>query len=300
VIASVLLPTFVLLAVGYAFGKWAKVPSRPLAQLSFWVLSPGLIFESLRTASLTASAAGVVAGFTVVYAFAMFLLSIPLRRWLFPKDPGAQTAVSLVLTFGNCGNLGLPLLLFAYGQPGVDVGVVFLSTQIVLMSTLGVTLATWDGKFRWRTSFTELLRVPWPYAVAAAVVVRGLNVWPPLLARATGLLAQGAIPLFLLLLGIELAWIQPQKVAKPAAVLAGARLLGGGALAWGLALAFGTQGVLRGSLVLEGSVPSAVNAFLLASQYKRGADVAAAALLLSTVLSLGTLSLTLFLLARVG
>ncbi len=299
-VASVLLPTFILLAVGYAFGRWAKVPSRPLAQLSFWVLSPGLIFESLRTAQLPAGTAGVVTAFTTVYVLAMFALSLPLRRWMFPRDPQAQTAASLVLAFGNCGNLGLPLLLFAYGQPGVDVGVVFLSTQIVLMSTLGVTAATWEGTLRWRAALGHLLRVPWPYAVVAAVVVRTLGTWPPLLARASSLLAQGAIPFFLLLLGIELARIRPGKVAKPAVVLALARLVGGSAVAWILAWALPVQGVVRSSLILEGSVPSAVNAFLLASQYERGTDVAAAALLLSTVLSIGTLSLTLFLLSKLG
>lgn len=299
-IGSVLLPTFILVGVGVVLGRFGKVPPRPLAQLSFWVLSPGLIFESLRTARLSAASAGLVAAFTLAYVLGMFLVSLPVRRKLFPSDPAAQAAASLVLTFGNCGNLGLPILLFAYGRPGVDVGVVFLSTQIVLMSTLGVGVATWDGKFRpWR-AVRNLLRVPWPYAVVAAALARLAGDLPSILARASGLLAQGAIPLFLILLGIELAHIRPSRVAKPAVILATLRLLGGGALAWGLAWGFGVQGVTRGSLILEGSVPSAVNAFLLASQYERRSEVAAAALLLATVLSLGTLSLTLFLLGRVG
>jgi hypothetical protein len=67
-------------------------------------------------------------------------------------------------------------------------------------------------------------------------------------------------------------------------------------LAWGLAAAFRVQGILRGSLIVEGSVPTAVNSFLLTLQYERRPDLAAAVLLLSTLLSAGTLSLTLFLL----
>lgn len=43
-----------------------------------------------------------------------------------------------------------------------------------------------------------------------------------------------------------------------------------------------------------------MNAYILAAQYRRRPELAATALLLSTLLSLGTLSLTLFLLARFG
>jgi predicted permease len=297
-IAQVLLPTFVVVGIGWALGRLAGVPSRPLAQAGFWVLSPALIFESLRTAQLPASAAVTVVAFTVVHYLGMFALSLPVGRRLFPSDRGGRAATSLLLSCGNCGNLGLPLLLFAYGQAGVDVGVVFLATNTVLLATLGVAIATWDGPHRWR-AWGSLLRVPWPYAVVGALLARWAG-FPPLLARATDLLAQGAIPLLLLLLGLELAQIRAARVARQAGGLSVLRLVGGGALAWILAWAFRADGIVRGSLIIEGSVPSAVNAFLLASQYDRRPDLAASVLLLSTLLSAGTLSLTLFLLGIAG
>ena len=292
-----LLPVVLLAGVGWAFGRLGRVPSRPLAQVAFWVFSPALIFESLRTADL--SLAGTVVAFSLVHQVAMFALSLGVGVIMFRRDLPARVAASLVLTFGNCGNLGLPLLLFAYGPPGVDVGVVFLATNTVLLSTLGVAVATWNGgRFRWCSVVGNLLRVPWAYAVGAALLVRWTG-FPEVFSRATGLLAGGAIPLFLLLLGLELAHVRLKQVARPALGLALVRLIAGGMLAWALAWGFQTEGVLRGSLVVEGSVPSAVNAFLLASQYDRRPDLAASVLFLSTLLSLGTLSLTLFLL-RVG
>jgi len=298
-IAEVLLPTFIVVGVGWALGRLARVPSRPLAQAGFWILSPALIFESLRTAQLPASVAATVVAFTVAHYLGMFALSIPVRRRLFPGDRGARAATSLLLTFGNCGNLGLPLLLFTYGQAGVDVGVVFLATNTVLLSTLGVAVATWDGRVHWKRAVGNLFRVPWPYAVVGAMLARWAG-FPEVLARATGLLSQGAIPLLLLLLGLELAHVRAAQVARQAGGLSVLRLLGGGALAWALAWASRTHGLLRGSLILEGSVPSAVNAFLLAFQYDRRPDLAASVLLLSTLLSVGTLSLTLFLLGLAG
>lgn len=290
---GVLLPTFLLVAVGWALGRAGRVPSRPLAAVAFWVLSPTLIFEALRTADLGAS--GIVVVFALLHVVGMFFVSHGAGRLLFPGDPDSRAAAALVLTFGNCGNLGLPLLLFAYGPEGVRVGALFLATQTLLLSTLGVGAAAWGrGKV-----LGELARAPWLYAAGAALVARWTGL-PEVVARASGLLAQGAIPLFLLLLGLELAQVREVRELRPALLLAALRLGVGSALAWGLAALLRPEGLLRGSLVLEGSVPSAVNALLLASGYGRRPDLAASVVFLSTLLSAGTLSLTLFLLQTFG
>ena len=299
-VTDVLVPVFIIVGIGWILGHRLRLDPMPLARLTFWVLSPALIFESLRTAQLPAENYGIVVGFVLAHYTGMFLLSLPLRRFLFPDDPGAQAVASLVLVFGNCGNLGLPILLFAYGQPGFDVGVAFLATNTALLTTLGVAIASWQGRGSWKRALGNLLLVPWPYAVVGAIVVRQLGELPSWISRATGLLSDGAIPTLLLLLGLQLARIRPREIARDAVWLSVLRLGLASSLAWGFATLFGTAGVMRGSLILEGSVPTAVNSFLLALQFKRRPDLAAAALLLSTVLSVGTLSLTLSLLGPAG
>ncbi|MGC9530461.1 MAG: AEC family transporter [Candidatus Bipolaricaulaceae bacterium] len=294
--SDVLLPVFSLVAVGWGLGRALQLDPAAVGKLVFWCLSPALIFDALRTAELPVASLGLVAAFVAAHYLAMFLISLPLRRWLFPQDTDAQVATSLVLTFGNCGNLGLPILLFAFGRTGYHVGAAFLATNTALMATLGVAIATWQGQRSLRRPLAALFKVPWGYAVLAAGLARWAGPLPTWLARATGLLADGAIPLLLLLLGLQLARVRPRQVARAATILAVARLGLGGLLAWGLGWAFGVGGVLRGSLVVEGSVPTAVNSFLLAMQYGRRPDLAASALLLSTLLSAGTLTLTLFLL----
>jgi hypothetical protein len=201
-----------------------------------------------------------------------------------------------VLVFGNCGNLGLPILLFAYGQAGMDVGAVFLATNSILFATLGIWIACWEGGSSWRKTAVNFFKLPWPYGLGGVALARWLGGLPIWLTRATGLLSQGAVPVLVLLLGVQLAHVRPRELGGSAATLAVARLFIGAMLAWGLAAAFRVQGILRGSLIVEGSVPTAVNSFLLTLQYERRPDLAAAVLLLSTLLSAGTLSLTLFLL----
>lgn len=293
---EVLVPVFLVMGAGWLVGWRLKLDPAPLARLTFWLLSPALIFHSLVSSELPTSSYGLVAGYVAAHYGGLFLISLPLRKLLFPGQPSAQAAASLALVFGNCGNLGLPILYFAFGQAGVDVGAVFLATNTVLIATLGVLIASWEGAGTWRRAAANLVRVPWPYAVLAALAVRAGMVLPGWLTRGIELLAQGAIPAMLLLLGVQLAWVRPQEVAWGAGWLAGLRLGLASLWAWALAWLFGLEGILRGSLILEGSVPTAVNSFLLASQFGRRPDLVAAALLLSTLLSLGSLSLTLHLL----
>ncbi|MCS7239671.1 MAG: AEC family transporter [Candidatus Bipolaricaulota bacterium] len=299
-ITEVIGPTLLLMGIGYCLGRFGKIPAQPFTAVSFWILSPALIFESLRTAQLPMREAGLVALFVFAHYGLMFLLSLPVGRMLFPTDRNAQRATSLLLTFGNCGNFGLPILVFAYGQGTLDVGVIFLATNTVLLATLGVGIAGWEERPTPGEFLRGILTVPWPYAILLALIAKVTHVWPAVLARASALLSQAAIPIFLLVLGLELSCTNMRNLARPAVLAAWLRLILASALAWGLAYVVPVASMVRKALVVEGSVPSAVNAYILASQYKRRPDFAAAVLLLSTVFALVTISLTLFLLRYGG
>ncbi|NOX44394.1 MAG: AEC family transporter [Caldiserica bacterium] len=293
---EVLIPIFLLVGLGYGAGKILRLDPKPFSTLAFWIFSPALIFESLRTASLSWNEMGVVAAFVSVHYLGVYLLSLPLGALLFRGDRDARAVASLVLTFGNCGNLGLPLLLFALGQRGMEIGAVFLAANTVLLATLGVAIAS--GEARASRAIGAIFRVPWLYAVAAALIARELPAFPLWLSRTTATLREGAIPFFLVLVGLQLAHIDPRRVLKGALGLAAGRLVLAGSLAWTIAILAGLKGTLRDALVLEGSVPSAVNSLILALEFDRRPDLAAAALFLSTVLSAGTLWLTLLGLSR--
>ena len=289
--AEVLVPVFLLMGAGYAVGKLLRLDPAPFTKLAFWCLSPALIFESLRTATLSWKEIGVVAVFVCAHYVGMYLISLPFGRFLFREDRDAQAAASLVLTFGNCANLGFPLLLFSLGEEGLQVGAVFLAVNTVLLATLGVAIAA--GELRPSRAIVAIFKVPWLYAVAAALVVREVPELPLWFSRASTALKDGALPYLLVLLGLQLAKMDIRRILGGAIGLGAGRLVFASLLAWGLTLLIGVQGTLRKALILEGSVPSAVNAFLLAAQFGRRPDLAAAALFLSTALSAGTLWLTL-------
>ena len=67
-------------------------------------------------------------------------------------------------------------------------------------------------------------------------------------------------------------------------------------LGLGLTRLLGIEGLLRVVLVVEAGMPSAVNALILATNYRRNTELAATTVLVSTILSLGTIALPLTLL----
>ncbi|MBU0595672.1 AEC family transporter, partial [Candidatus Bipolaricaulota bacterium] len=94
-------------------------------------------------------------------------------------------------------------------------------------------------------------------------------------------------------LGIQLARIPARRIANEAVWLASWKLLSPPFLAWGLTSALGAGGVLRAVLIVEASMPAAINAMILSMHYRREPELAATVVLLTTTLSLATLTLLL-------
>jgi predicted permease len=139
-----------------------------------------------------------------------------------------------------------------------------------------------------------LFRVPWIYVFAAALLLRTLDAQVPTgVFNAVDLLASSAIPLQLLLLGIQLSRIPVRRLAGEAVCLAGWKLVIPPLLAWGLTALLGVSGLLRSVLILEASMPTAITAMILSMHYRREPDLVATVVFLTTAFSLGTLTVLL-------
>jgi predicted permease len=167
------------------------------------------------------------------------------------------------LLFPNIGNMGLPVCLFAFGETGLALGLTVFLVIFALQMSLGILLAAGRG------NLGGLVRQPvlWATAVAVVLVATGgsLPVW---LDNTTGILGGVTIPLMLITLGVSLARL---KVAewKHSLLFSLVRVLGGFGLAVLVAGWFGLDGVDRGVLILQSSMPVAVFNYLLALRYQR-------------------------------
>src|SRR5688500_3074839 len=147
----------------------------------------------------------------VVMAIVGAFLSLALRL----SRPEAS-ALLLVVMFSNGGNYGLPVVSFAFGEEALSYGTVFFLTGSVLANTVGAFMAA-AGRRNVRTSLASVLKIPALYGIAAALLVlaTGANVPTPIL-RPVTMLSDAALPLMILVLGMQLE--RAQRPTRPGLV----------------------------------------------------------------------------------
>jgi len=139
--------------------------------------------------------------------------------------------------------------------------------------------------------------VPYLYAFLLAVLLRATALELPLsVFRAADLLASAAIPGQLLMLGIQLSRVRFHHFGVDSIILSVIKLMIPPILGWAATSILGITGLLQAVLIAEASMPSAVNALILATHYKRNVELAATTVFVSTLLSLVTITLLLGLL----
>jgi predicted permease len=154
-VLQIVAPVFLLASIGFI---WVKVGLEYriqfVTQLAMTLSLPCLIFVSLMQtridpAALTAlSLASVMAYALISIAFLALvrLLRLPSRTYTAP------------LIFGNTGNLGLPLALFAFGDIGLSYAIIVFAVMALWSYTYGIWLVAGAG------SLGKVLREPLVWA----------------------------------------------------------------------------------------------------------------------------------------
>ncbi len=257
---------------------------RTVARVTFNGFSPCLVFYSLVTVKLNGSELLSLGAFTVITILLMGLLGW-LIGWLLRLSRLDRAALILALMFVNGGNYGLTLLTLRYGDEGVARGVVYFVISTILAYSLGVLIAS-AGRRTVKQALAQLLRVPAVYAVILALVVYSFDLHlPGPLLKGIEIAAGGAIPVMLLVLGMQLADLRQMEGLKLAWLAAGLRLGVAPLLALIVANGLGLVGLGRAAMLLEASMPTAVLVTVLATEYDVRPRLITTIVVLSTLLS---------------
>ncbi len=289
-IISSVIPVFAIVAIGFGAGKILPLDLPTISRLSIYVLFPALITESMyRTPLSLDHAAGIIAGCIVTY-FLMFIIALVLGRQLgLPVE--VQKSLVLTTTMPNCGNMGLSIVLFAFGETGLDRGIVYLLiTNILLFSTMPAFLK--GGDFRTGVSSTVKMPLLWAIPIGFSLRLFGESL-PLKLDAGLHILAQAAIPVAMLILGIEIsrsAW----SINLYEATASLLRLLGGAAIAYIVGKVLNLATLDLQVLVLQSAMPAAIVTFLIANEYGGDPPRTVRVVVGSTLLSFLTLPLVLW------
>jgi len=293
ILLNVILPVFLVGGSGYLVGRSVRSEPLVLMRIIFYLLAPALIFRSIYTSEISMDSAISIVAFAFLIQIAMLALSRVIgraRHW----DPDSQAAGSLVLLFANCGNYGLPVMLFAFGEQGFAFGVIYVMMSTMMQATVGISVATWKEGAKWNQGLLRILRYPHLYAFLVAVLLRTLSAQiPQSVFLAIDLLAQAAIPGQLLMLGIQLSRVRLHHFGVDSILLSCVKLVVPPLLGWAITSMMGITGLLQAVLIVQASTPSAVNSLILATQFRRNPELAATVVFVSTVLSLVTITILL-------
>ena len=294
---NAVLPTFFLIGLGAAVDKrFPDLHLETLSRLSVWLLIPALIVNALATTSVDLrSAAGLVLAY-LLYLVILTAVTVLSSRGLSPKEARGVLVTTL---FGNTGNMGLPITLFAYGQAGLERAVILLVVSLSLMFVAGPTLLAGSAD-RLGKRFRETLKLPPIWATLVGVALSGLSTVLPLsLERSISLLGGAAIPIMLLSLGIQMRRSWTWDLGESALRTSLLRLTVGLGVAYGVARLIGLSSLDTNVLVLSGAMPAAVTMFVVAVEVGGDYQGVARSVVATTIGSLFAIMLVLFLLPAV-
>jgi hypothetical protein len=291
---NVLVPVFALVGLGSFAGSRLQLDARTLSRLAYFVLIPAYVFDVLSTARIGAELAGRMAAYAIVVHLLCAGAGYGVARAL-ARPPEMVAAYMVIAVFGNVGNFGIPILQFRF--PGDEQAVVTGTVYFIAISStafaVSVAAANWHRGSALR-AVLAVVKTPALIAVLPALLVNALGVsLPPVLVRPVELLAAGMIPIMLVALGVQLAGTGLPRLSLDMAAASGVRLVVGPALAFALAGLFALDGLERSAGILQAAMPTAVLASIIAIENDLLPGFVVAAVLVSTVASMVTLTVVL-------
>lgn len=286
-ILGIILPVFIIIALGYGYaclrGDAVRSDMTAVNRVSMDVLCPLLVFTALaaKDFDLAHNSMLILAG--ALISLGSGLLAWPIARWL------GYDVRSFVppMMYNNCGNMGLPLAILAFGTSSLGSAVaLFMACNLVYFSVGIKIIESGRAKNGVRSSPWKFLANPMMIAMIVGMAFAIVQVsLPAPLFIALKMLGDACIPLMLFALGVRMIDVSLKSwsiglvgaIVCPVAGLAVALLLDQ------LITLTAEQ---RGQMFLFASLPPAVFCFMVAEQYKQEPDKVASIVLLGNLAAL--------------
>jgi malate permease and related proteins len=287
-ILEIVLPVLSIILLGYVLGRMWKPDMRVMNRFNLDVFGPFLVLAYLSDKSIDLISLWPLSVAAVLIVLGSGVIAYPFAKFG-KQDP--RTFVPPMM-FNNCGNMGLPLALFAFGAPGVAGMVALFTTSNLLHFTVGQFIVNKHADMR------LMLKSPmiWATVIGASLGLSGVHL-PDAVHVPIKLVGDCTIPLMLLSLGVRMNDVHWKDFS---ASLVGAAIC---PLA-GLLVAALIVGLLPmskaqiGLVFLFGSLPPAVLNFLVADYYRQEPAKVASIVLVGNVASIVFVPLGLWLALR--
>lgn len=280
---NTIVPVFAVSGFGYVFARKhsSRVDMDFVNRANVSLFCPALVFSAMLAHPLDMATGWplVVAGIAIVLLPGLLLRAVIPSKGMHPR------AFLLTGMFRNTGNMGIPLMLLAYGDEQLGAVIVLFVLSNLLHFSVGIRLLAGKGAgLAWLGNANV-----WA-AVLGALLAPQAKQLPEFLVTTLQMLGQVSIPLMLFSLGVRMAQSRIARLGLALRInllylLAG--LLTATFLVWLLPL----QPQWIALILLSGALPPAVLNYLLSEQYGLDSEVVASVVLLGNLLAVVTIPL---------
>jgi predicted permease len=289
ILLSDILPIFAIAGAGFLLARYAGVDVRMMSRVVFYSLLPCLAFRLLVDSSASGPNVARLMLVAVLIMGAMGLVGYVAAKGLGLNGKYLR-AFLMVVMFSNGGNYGLPAVKFAFGSEALTYATIFFLTGSVMTYVVGAFFAgSHQGKIA--GALEKVWKMPSLYGLALALIVRAAGrPVPEAVMRPVDLLSDAALPVMILVLGMQLE--RAVWPARPGIVIiaVGISLFVAPLVALGLTGLVGITGAARQSAVILSSMPVAVITTIFALEFELAPEFVTSAVFLSTVASPLTLT----------
>ncbi|SFG10021.1 hypothetical protein SAMN05660649_00671 [Desulfotomaculum arcticum] len=294
IIYQAILPVTLIYFIGFAGQKMLKLDVKSISAASIYLMMPALIFRTFYESRIDKDYFYTIA-YALFLSYAIIFLVKMIAR--FKKyDESVTSGLILSTAFMNNGNLGAPLILFAFGEKAFNYAVPIMVFHTIIMCTVGIYYAA-KGRADIKGSLLAVVKMPIVYVLIAALVLQRLGIIiPKNIYNLVDMLADASIVVIMLALGMQLAEIKIKnpdwgKIALGTVV----RLLVSPLIAVVFVLVVPVGPLLGQVMIVQAAMPAAAITTMYALQFDSQPELVTSINLVSTLISMITLSILLIL-----
>lgn len=278
-ILAIVFPVFAIIGLGWWYGR-AKRPDLGVTnRISMDVLVPALVFAALASKEFDFAHYGQLAAGGAAVVLGSGVLAWPVARLL---KVDARTFVPPMM-FNNSGNMGIPLIVLAFGEAAIGAAVILFLVEMVLHFSLGPTL------LGHRMRLLQWLKTPVMAATILGVAVSLTHTaLPDPLYTAIRMLGDASIPMLLFALGVRLNHVtfRDWHIGLASGIVSPAT----GLIMVLLVTPFlDLDPTQQAILLVFGALPPAVLNVLMAEQYRQDPERVASIVLLGNLAALAVM-----------
>lgn len=258
-----------------------------LARLTFFVLTPSLLFSVLARADIgtvfSAPLAIAAASFAVCAAIFMVV-----ARVLWRRTAGETVIGGLSASYVNAANIGIPVSTYVLGDAALSAPIILMQLAVITPILLTVLDRIVLGRVGMLASLTRPFRNPIVIGALAGLVVAltGLEIPEPVMAPFL-MMGAASVPVMLIAFGMSLAEERPLgtgRYRRDIVLAAVLKLLLMPTIAWVLATAvFRLDAATTFAVVVLAALPVAQNVFTYSQRYRVAEPIARDSVLVSTL-----------------